>query len=48
VRCIVAHTLAETNASSAVLARAGFAHVAELANPEVGRVWRWELERKGN
>jgi ribosomal-protein-alanine N-acetyltransferase len=46
VRCVVAHTLAETNPSSAVLVRAGFVHVAELANPEVGRVWRWELERK--
>jgi RimJ/RimL family protein N-acetyltransferase len=46
VRCIAAHTLAAINASTAVLTRAGFAHIAELANPEVGRVWRWELERR--
>lgn len=46
VRCVVGHTLADKNASSAVLERLGFVHVAELANPEVGRVWRWELERR--
>jgi RimJ/RimL family protein N-acetyltransferase len=46
VRCVVAHTLADTNPSTAVLVRLGFVHVAELANPEVGRVWRWELERR--
>ncbi len=45
VRAVVAHTLAEKNASNSVLARVGFTCVAELANDEVGRVWRWALAR---
>ncbi len=45
VRAVVAHTLAEKNASNSVLARVGFKCVAELANDEVGRVWRWALAR---
>ncbi len=45
VRSIIAHTLAEKNASNAVLARLGFHFVAELANEEVGRVWRWRLAK---
>ncbi len=45
VRTVVAHTLAEKNASNSVLARVGFQRAAELANAEVGRVWRWVLTR---
>jgi len=45
VHGIVAHTLAEKNASNSVLARLGFRCVAELANDEVGRTWRWLLGR---
>lgn len=45
VQVIVAHTLAEKNASNAVLAHLGFRCAAELANDEVGRVWRWLLAR---
>lgn len=39
----IAHTLPEPNASTAVLARCGFARVGEVVDPEDGRVWRWEL-----
>ncbi|MGY1666615.1 GNAT family N-acetyltransferase [Geodermatophilus sp. SYSU D00696] len=42
-----AHTLAEQSASTAVLARLGFARVARLEDPEVGPVWRWERPLTG-
>jgi [ribosomal protein S5]-alanine N-acetyltransferase len=42
---IVAHTLAEKNASNAVLERVGMVFAGELVNDDVGRVWRWELSR---
>lgn len=45
VNFIVAHTLAEKNASNVALARVGFRCVAELADHEVGRKWRWLLGR---
>src|SRR5918998_1815477 len=41
VEAVVAHTLAETNASNAVLRKAGMSFVAELDDPEVGKAWRW-------
>jgi RimJ/RimL family protein N-acetyltransferase len=44
---VVAHTLAEENASNAVLRKAGMSFVAELPNPEVGAVWRWRRNRSG-
>jgi RimJ/RimL family protein N-acetyltransferase len=47
VRCVLAHTLAEPNASNAVLKNAGFEFAGEVANPEVGAVWRWHLGRPG-
>jgi len=46
VGLIVAHALAEPNASTAVLERCGFTHVATGADPDGGvdaDVWRWEL-----
>jgi [ribosomal protein S5]-alanine N-acetyltransferase len=45
VQRVVAHTLAERNASNAVLVKAGLSFVSELANEEVGRVWRWQVTR---
>jgi [ribosomal protein S5]-alanine N-acetyltransferase len=42
---IIAHTLAEKNASNAVLERIGMVFAGELANDEIGKVWRWELCR---
>jgi RimJ/RimL family protein N-acetyltransferase len=44
---VVAHTLATSNASTAVLIHCGFTHTATLADPDGGvedDVWRWELE----
>lgn len=45
VQYVIAHTLAEENASNAVLRKAGFAFVAELPNAEVGAVWKWVKPR---
>jgi RimJ/RimL family protein N-acetyltransferase len=42
LRVVLAHTLAEENASTKVLTRCGFTKTAELDDPEEGRVWRWE------
>ena len=39
---VVAHTLAEENASNRALRRNGFAFVGEIVDPEDGPVWRWE------
>jgi [ribosomal protein S5]-alanine N-acetyltransferase len=43
VTLVCAHTLAEENPSTAVLRRLGFRRTAELIDPEVGAVWRWEV-----
>ena len=40
---VVAHTLAEENASTAVLRKRGFTRTAEQHDPD-GDVWRWELD----
>ena len=45
VQFVVAHTLAERNASNGVLTKLGMTFVAELANEEVGKVWRWRIQR---
>jgi RimJ/RimL family protein N-acetyltransferase len=45
VRAVVAHTLGETNASNAVLRKAGMSFAAEVDNPEVGKVWRWRISK---
>jgi RimJ/RimL family protein N-acetyltransferase len=39
---ICAHTLAEENASCAVLRKCGFEKTAELVDPDDGPIWRWE------
>ena len=43
VTTVRAHTLAHENPSTAVLQRLGFQRTADLVDPEVGAVWRWEL-----
>jgi ribosomal-protein-alanine N-acetyltransferase len=46
VEVVIAHTLPEINASTAVLARCGFLHVATTDDPDGGvaaGVYRWEL-----
>jgi RimJ/RimL family protein N-acetyltransferase len=45
IGAVVAHTLAEENASNAVLKKLGFSMVAELPNSEVGKVWKWSIQR---
>lgn len=45
VSAVVAHTLAQENASNAVLRKVGMSMVAELPNPEVGKVWKWGIQR---
>jgi RimJ/RimL family protein N-acetyltransferase len=46
VRVVHAHTQPGNAASERVLAKAGFACVGEVIDPEDGLVWRWE-RRKG-
>lgn len=46
VDCVCAHTLAETNASTSVLAKCGMTQTSEIDDPEDGKIWRWEI-RKG-
>ena len=43
VRTIRAHTLPQHNASTRVLKKLGFTLMGEVAHPEDGAVWRWEL-----
>ncbi|MEM7456263.1 MAG: GNAT family N-acetyltransferase [Planctomycetota bacterium] len=43
VDLILAHTLPEENASTAVLSRIGFKKIGTVNDPEDGQVWRWEL-----
>jgi [ribosomal protein S5]-alanine N-acetyltransferase len=45
VSAVVAHTLAETNASNTVLRKVGMSFVDEIDNEEVGKVWRWRIIR---
>ena len=42
VKGICAHTLAEENASCAVLRKCGFEKTAEIEDPDDGLIWRWE------
>ena len=41
---VLAHTLAQPNASTAILIKLGFIHTAEFENEEDGLIWRWELD----
>ena len=41
---ICAHTLAEENASCAVLRKCSFEKVSELIDEEDGAIWRWEWQ----
>jgi RimJ/RimL family protein N-acetyltransferase len=45
VRNIRAHTLPETNASTRVLEKNGFAKIGAVEDPEDGQVWRWEWKK---
>lgn len=41
VRAVIAHTLAEENASGRVLTKCGFRCLGEIVHPEEGRVRKW-------
>jgi RimJ/RimL family protein N-acetyltransferase len=43
VHLIIAHTLAQTNASTRILTGLGFSHAGTMEHPEDGALWRWEL-----
>ncbi|MFN8265137.1 MAG: GNAT family N-acetyltransferase [Chitinophagaceae bacterium] len=46
VKSVLAHTLAEENASVHILRKCGFVKTAEINDPEDGVIWRWELQKK--
>jgi ribosomal-protein-alanine N-acetyltransferase len=45
VQAVLAHTLAEPGASARVLEKAGFVHEGEVPDAEVGKAWRFRLDR---
>jgi len=45
VRAVIAHTLAEINASNSVLQKVGMKFSAEVDDPEEGKIWRWQISR---
>lgn len=46
VRCVLANTLAETNASNHLLQKLGFAFTGEEMDIEDGLIWGWKKERE--
>ncbi len=42
VHPVIAHTLAERNASCRVLEKCGFTFAGKILDPEDGPVWRWQ------
>jgi RimJ/RimL family protein N-acetyltransferase len=45
IKYIQAHTLGATNASTKVLLKCGFQKIDEVANKELGTLWKWQLIR---
>lgn len=45
VRAVMAHTLAQTNASTSVLKKVGMSVIAEVDDPDDGPLWRWQIRR---
>ena len=45
VRAVIALTLAQINASSRVLQKVGMKFIAEVDDPEEGKIWRWQISR---
>lgn len=41
-----AHTLAERNASTRVLEKAGMKHVGTVSDPDHGEIWHWSLSKE--
>lgn len=45
IQAVLAHTLPEENASTAILRSRGFALIEAVEDPDDGTVWRWALAR---
>ena len=45
VKAVIAHTLAEANASNKVLQKVGMTFAGEVEDPQDGKVWRWQISR---
>ncbi len=45
VRTVIAHTLAEINASNRLLQKVGMKFIAEVDDSEEGKIWRWQICR---
>lgn len=45
IRAVIAHTLAAKNASNSVLQKVGMTFVGEVDDPELGKVWRWQIHK---
>ena len=43
---VMAHTLAEENASTNILRKCGLQFVSEINDPEDGLIWQWRLDRE--
>jgi RimJ/RimL family protein N-acetyltransferase len=47
VTAVIAHKLAEPNASNRVLQKVGLAFEQTMDDPEHGTIWRWRIQRSG-
>jgi len=45
VKTVIAHTLAEENASNRVLRKCGMTFASVAEDPDEGKVWRWEIAK---
>lgn len=45
VKSVIAHTLAAENASVKVLKKCNMTFVAELEDPDEGKIWKWEVKK---
>lgn len=45
VQTVIAHTLAEKNASNTLLQKVGMKFAGELSDPDEGKIWRWQINR---
>ena len=46
VNTVLAHTLADENASGSILKKLGFTFVKQYNDPEDGEIWQWQIKRK--
>lgn len=46
VNSIIAHTLGDENHSTRILTACGFIRTEDVADPEHGYIWKWELKKE--